>query len=122
MVSRAVDLQLMQNRTTESFLMAYIRMTSVKSTPCFILSDYTAEFVRADKEIQEVMELISSEEVRKQLGEQGIEWRFVPARSPQHSGLTEILIKSSKNSLYKIFKGKRFTETELKTAIKQCEG
>ena len=88
MVSRAVDLQLIQNRTTESFLMAFIRMTSAKSTPRFILSDNAAEFVRADKEIQEVMQLISSEEVRKQLGEQGIEWRFIPARSPQHNGLT----------------------------------
>ena len=122
MVSRAVDLQLIQNRTTESFLMAFIRMTSAKSTPRFILSDNAAEFVRADKEIQEVMQLISSEEVRKQLGEQGIEWRFTPARSPQHNGLTEILIKSAKKTLYKIFKGKRFTETELTTAVKQCEG
>ena len=82
MVSRAVDLQLMQNRTTESFLMAFRRMTSVKSTPRFILSDNAAEFVRADKEIHEVMELITSEEVRKQHGEQGIEWRFTPARTP----------------------------------------
>ena len=55
MVSRAVELQLMQNHSTEAILMAFIRMTSAKSTPRFILSDNTAEFIRADKEIQEVI-------------------------------------------------------------------
>ena len=78
MVSRAVDLQLMQSRTTESFLMEFIRMTSVKSTPRFILSDNAAEFVRADKEIQEVMELISSEEVRTKLGNKELNGDLYP--------------------------------------------
>ena len=95
-VSRAVHLQLMQSRSTEAFLMAFIRMSSVKSTPRFILSDNEAEFIRADKEIQEVMELIISGEVRKNLGEQGSEWKFIPAKSPQHNGLTEILIKEQR--------------------------
>ena len=121
MVSRAVDPQLMQNRSTEAFLMAFISMSSAKSTPRFILSDNAGEFTRADKEIQEVMELVSSEEVRKKLGEQGIERHLIPARSPQHNGFTEIHIEGPKNCLYKIFKGKRLTETELTTAIKQSE-
>ena len=38
------------------------------------------------------------------------------------NGLTEILIKGAKSSLYKTFQGKRLTETELTTAIKQAEG
>lgn len=85
------------------------------------MSDNAAEFIRADKEIQEVMALVSSEEVGNDLGERAIEWHFIPARSPQHNGLTEVLIKGAKNCLYKIFKGKRFTDTELTTGIKQSE-
>ena len=122
MVSRAVHLELLQDKTTESVLMAFQRMTSTRSTPRYILSDNAAEFVRANKELKQVMELITSEEVRRKLNEKAIKWFFTPAFSPQHNGLTEILIKGAKNSLYKIFKGQRFTETELTTALKQAEG
>merc|ERR1712020_138311 len=41
--------------------------------------------------------------------------------SPQHNGVTDILVKSAKKVLYRIFNGKRFTETELTTALKQAE-
>ena len=122
MVSRGVTLELLQDRTTESVLMAFTRMTAVRSTPSVVLSDNAGELVAASKSIKEIIELINSEEIQKRLGERGISWRFTPAVSPSHNGLTEILIKSAKSSLYKTFKGKRLTETELTTAIKQAEG
>ena len=113
---------MLQDRTTESVLMAFTRMTAVRSTPSVVLSDNAGELVAASKSIKEIIELINSEEIQKRLGERGISWRFAPAVSPSHNGLTEILIKSAKSSLYKTFKGKRLTETELTTAIKQAEG
>ena len=102
--------------------MAFQRMMACHSTPRLILSDNAAEYVRADKELKALMEAISSLEVRKKLGEKGIEWRFVPALSPSHNGVSEVLIKGAKNALYKIFQGKLLTESELTTAIKLAQG
>ena len=68
------------------------------------------------------MKLISSQEFRRRLNEKGIRWVYTLPLSPSHNGLSEILIKGAKNSLYKIFKGKRLTETELVTALKIAEG
>ena len=45
MVSRGVTLELLQDRTTESVLMAFTRMTELRSTPPVILGDNAVEFV-----------------------------------------------------------------------------
>ena len=67
------------------------------------------------------METISSEEVRRALGEKGIVWRFTPALSPQHNSVSESLIKGAKDAIYKTFSGKFLTETEMGTAIKLAQ-
>ena len=56
---------LLQDKSTEAFLMAFQRLTACHSTPRLILSDNAAEYVRADKELKALMEAISSLEVRK---------------------------------------------------------
>ena len=86
MVSRAVHLELLQDRTTESILMAFQRMCSSKSTPRYILSDNAGKFVRANKELDEVMKLISSQNARHLLNEKGIRWVYTPPLSPFHYG------------------------------------
>ena len=54
MVSRAVDLQLLQERTSESVLMAFIRMTSTRSIPTLVLSDNAKEFLATSTSLQQV--------------------------------------------------------------------
>ena len=103
--SVGATLELLQDRTTESVLMAFTRMTAVRSTPSIILSVNAGEFVAASNAIKEIIVLIQLEEVQKHLEEKGIAWRFNPAVNLSNNGLTEILIKSAKSSLYKIFKG-----------------
>lgn len=95
-------------------------MTTVLFTPSVILSDNAGEFVAASNPIKEVVTLFN-QRVKKHLGEQGIAWRFTPAVSQSNNALTNILIKSAKSSLYKIFKGKRLTKTVSTTALKQAE-
>ena len=53
---------MLQDRTTESVLMAFTRMTAVRSTPSVVLSDNAGELVAASKSIKEIIELINYED------------------------------------------------------------
>ena len=121
MSSRFVVLELLQDRTTESFLLAFMRMTAAYGSVNTILSDNAPEYHRANKEIQAVMEMITSEETRKKLGERGVDWKFIPALSPKKNSVSEIMVREAKKSLYKTFNGRRFTQTELETALKLAQ-
>ena len=121
MSSRFVVLELLQDRTTESFLLAFMRMTAAYGSVNTILSDNAPEYHRANKEIQSVMEMITSEETRKKLGERGVDWKFIPALSPKKNSVSEIMVREAKKSLYKTFNGRRFTQTELETALKLAQ-
>ena len=64
-VTRFVVIELLQDRSTESFLLALMHMTASYGSVSIILSDNAAEYTAADKEIQAIMDIINSEDTRK---------------------------------------------------------
>ena len=64
------------------------------------------------------MEIITSDETRRKLGERGIEWKFIPALSPKKNSVSEIMVREAKKSLYKTFNGRMFTQTDNFNLIK----
>ena len=117
--SRNINLELLHDRSTESFLMAFQRHVAENSVPKFILTDNAPEYKRADVEIQKVLQ---TSEVQKYMAEKGIKWKFTPANSAQHNSITETLVKQSKLALYGVFKDVHMTESEFTTAIKVAQG
>ena len=107
MVTRFVVIELLQDRSTETFILALMRMTASYGSVSMILSDNAAEYKAADKEIQAIMEMINSEETRKKVGEKGIEWKFIPAMSPKKNSVSEVMVREAKKSLYKTFDGQK---------------
>ena len=121
MATRFVVIELLQDRSTEAFLLALMRMTASYGSVNMILSDNAAEYKAADKEIQAIMEMINSEETRRKVGEKGIEWKFIPAMSPKKNSVSEVMVREAKKSLDKTFNGQKFTQTELETALKLAQ-
>ena len=119
LATRNISLELLQDKTTESFIMAFQRHIAENSCPKSILTDNAAEYVRTDLELKKIME---NPEVKQYFAEKGIKWNFTPAGSPQHNSVSESLVKQSKLALYGIFKAPKLTETELNTAIKLAQG
>ena len=117
--SRNINLELLQDRSTESFLMAFQRHCSENSFPKFILTDQAPEYKREDMEIQKVLK---KSEVQTYMAEKGIRWQFTPANSAQHNSITESLVKQSKLALYGTFKDVHMTESEFNTALKIAQG
>ena len=50
----------------------------------------------------------------------GVSWRYIPPYSPSKNGLSEIMVKGVKRSLYTTFEGKHLTQTEFHTALSQA--
>jgi len=120
--SRAVHLELLQDKTTESFLYAIKRMANRRGMPTVIMSDNAAEITRAEKYIKDLYQKLNTSKTHIELANKfKITWHHSPEQSPSHNGVIERIIQTVKKPLYKILNGKMYTETELTTILTDCE-
>ncbi|XP_055528081.1 uncharacterized protein LOC129720618 [Wyeomyia smithii] len=88
-----------------------------------MVSDNATNFRSASKYFRDVHRHINSAEHNHQvsdfLANKGVEWHFIPARSPHHGGLWESAIKSAKQLLEKTAGNQIFTYEELSTFLAQ---
>ena len=118
LVTRNVNLELVQDKSAEQFLMSFQRHCAENGQPSWVLSDRASEYIKTKNELEDI---INSDTVKKYMENKSIEWKLSPARSPKHNSTAESLIKVSKNALYGVFGNKKLTETEFSTAIKLAQ-
>ena len=120
--SRAVHLELLQDKTTESFLLAIKRMANRRGMPNIIHSDNAREMILAKEHIKDLYQKLNTANTHKQLANKyNIKWYHSTERSPQHNGVVERIVQVVKKPFYKILDGKILTETELTTVLTDCE-
>ena len=120
--SRAIHLELMMDRTSESFILAIKRMANRKSMPLTIHSDNASEFVTAKNHIKSLFNSLNTANTHKELqNKYNIKWYHSTERSPQHNGVIERIVQTVKRPLYKVLNGKLFTENELYTILTDVE-
>ena len=115
LITRNVNLELVQDKSAEQFLMSFQRHCTENGQPSWILSDRVSEYLKTKNELEDI---INSDTVKKYMENKGITLKLSPARSPKHNSTVESLIKESKNVLYGVFGNKKLTETEFSTATK----
>ncbi|XP_063418336.1 uncharacterized protein LOC134700764 [Mytilus trossulus] len=96
--TRAVHIELVQDLTTYSFLLAFRRFVSRRSLPKIMISDNASTYISAATEIAKIFK---SETVHGKLSELGTVWKFIPSRAPWYGGWWERLIGLTKTSLKK---------------------
>ena len=69
----------------------------------------------------ELTQLLNSSELTSQLGNRGIEWKFIPKRAPWYGGFWERLIGLTKLSLKKVLGKTNITLDELQTITAEIE-
>ncbi|XP_077266386.1 uncharacterized protein LOC143899738 [Temnothorax americanus] len=123
--TKAVHIELASSLSSEAFLGVFRRFVSRRGCPSDIFSDNGLNFVGADRELRELADLIKNQAVQQQVIDQatskGVNWHFIPPRSPHHGGLWEAAVKSAKRHLIKMTKDSHLRYEELETLLIQIE-
>ncbi|XP_053698893.1 uncharacterized protein LOC128745845 [Sabethes cyaneus] len=100
LVTKAIHLELVSDLTSEAFLAALRRFVARRGKPVVIMCDNGTNFVGANRMLKELRQLFIEQRfqhaVARGANEEGIEFRFIPARSPNFGGLWEAAVKSFK--------------------------
>ncbi|XP_055622539.1 uncharacterized protein LOC129766108 [Toxorhynchites rutilus septentrionalis] len=125
MATKAAHLDLVTDLTTAAFIASLRRFVSRRGKPSHIFCDNATNFVGAQRELGELRKLFQSQHhqdaVARECTDDGIEFHFIPPRSPSFGGIWEACVKSAKMHLRRILGNAHLTETELQTALCQVE-
>lgn len=86
-----------------------------------MFSDNGTQFVRFKKQLTEAQIKNSKDELKKMATKKGIEWHFIPARTPHFGGSWERGVRMIKEPLRKISHNKKLHYTECETLLKRIE-
>ncbi|GFX42042.1 integrase catalytic domain-containing protein [Trichonephila clavipes] len=120
----AVHIELVSDLTSQAFIAALKRFMARRGKCAKLFSDNGKNFVGASNEIKKLLEIVRKpdEKLANYLAAEGIEWKFILARSPNFGGLWEAAIKSCKYHLKRVVNGINLTHEELLTVTVQIEG
>jgi len=116
--TRAIHLEVVTDLAEETFMQAFRHSSSRKSLPRIVLSDNASTFMSAADDLKALLE---SATIRETLGNQGIEWRFIPRRAPWYGGYWESLIGLTKSYLKKALGQMFVTLSSLQTLVVEIE-
>ena len=75
--TRAIYLEILQDLTAESFLLAFHKFAGRRSLKRIMISDNGSTYLSAAEDLRSLMKL---PEVKEELGRRGVTWRFIPKR------------------------------------------
>ena len=119
---RAVHLELINDMSTEEFLLCFRRFIARRGIPRQILSDNAKQFKTASTVLNKVWSnVLTSDQVNVFSTDQGIEWKFIVDLAPWMGGLYERLVGLSKRALRKTIGNGCLTESQLVTVLTEIE-
>ena len=117
-LSRAVELELLPNLSTEEFVQAFKKLIAKRGRPRVIYLDNGGAFVAANKWLRN---LKREEKLMGLLEDHEISWRFNLSRAPWWGGQFERLVAVIKGAFYKTVRGGTLTWTKLAFVILDVE-
>ena len=120
MTTRAVHLELVSDRGSDTFLMAFRRFACLRGHPLKCWSDCGTNFVGAQEYLAEVMENWDIPKIQAALSEEftcDFEWSWNVPKASHQNGVVESLIKSVRQALAASCKSQTFTEEQWRTLL-----
>lgn len=120
MATKAVHLELVEDLSTEAFLAAFRRFSSIRG-PCLeVWSDNGSNFVGAQKPLRDLVESWSGAGIdAQQLRRLRISWHFNAPYAPHQGGLWEAAVKSFKYHLGRVTGAASWSMGEMRTILSQ---
>ncbi|XP_072400764.1 uncharacterized protein [Diabrotica undecimpunctata] len=121
--TKALHLEVVSDLTSEAWIACFRRFVARRDKPLKIYSDNGSNYIGANTELKELQKFLEleSQTISNTLGNEGIQWQFIPARAPNFGGLWEAAVKSCKHHLRRILVNSPLTYEEFITLLAQVE-
>ena len=103
--------------STMEFLQVLRRFFAIRGQPAVMISDNGSQFVGAERELGEMVQGLSREEIQDFCTEKGMHWKFTTPAAPHQNGCAESLVKTCKNALKRAIGSQVLTPFELYTVF-----
>ena len=120
MSTKAIHLDLVTNLTSAAFLACLKRFIARRGKPNYVFSDKGTAFVGANSELLKFIKEHSST-IETFMTNEGITWKFIPAKSPNFGGLWEAGVKRIKYHLKRIIGSTPMHFEDFFTVLSQIE-
>lgn len=122
MASRAIHADIVSDLSTEGFLLAYLRFTSLRGHPSKVWSDPGTNFVGAKPALGDLyglLEHLERSRVEEKAAKHGTKWSWKthPADSPHRNGPAEAAVRTVKRALQNLGGDGVFTWGEFQTFV-----
>lgn len=121
LTTRAVHIELLNSMDVDAFLLALRRFIARRGKPHEIRSDCGTNFRGADRELREAFSIMEPE-LKAQLSDYQISFKFNPPSAPHFGGIWEREVRSIKNALQVAVGTQAVTEDVLSTVLVEVEG
>ncbi|XP_062713379.1 uncharacterized protein LOC134290294 [Aedes albopictus] len=123
LATKAVHLEIVADLSTQAFLASFKRFVAIRGKPRLVMCDNATNFVGANKELEALRQLLNDQQVQHAMVnaalEDGIEFKFIPPRTPNFGGLWEAAVKSFKGHFRKTIGDRVLTYDEFHTVVHQ---
>ncbi|KAK5977692.1 hypothetical protein GCK32_009436 [Trichostrongylus colubriformis] len=121
--TRLLHLELTEEMSTTAVLLALRRFFARRGVPSTIISDNAPSFVLGNEVLRDtITSTPSSESLEKTMATKGITWKTITPYAPWQGAFYERLIKSVKQSLFKVIRGCTLEKEVLETLLIEIEG
>ncbi|XP_062573876.1 uncharacterized protein LOC134235746 [Saccostrea cucullata] len=122
LVVRAIHLELMQDMSTEQFLLGLRRFIARWDKPKQIISDNGAQFKHASLLLDKSWERVTSDsDVQSYIANEEIQWQFIVELAPWMGGFYERLVGFVKRCLRKTIGKLCLTNEQMRTMLAEAE-
>jgi hypothetical protein len=119
---RAIHLELVDDLTTDSFLLCLRRFLARRGTPSLIMCDNASNFKQGCSVIDKIWKRVTStDDVQSYVANKGIQWKFITDYAPWKGGIYERLVGITKKCMRKVLGKSKVTSQELVTVITEIE-
>ena len=120
--TRAVHLELVNDMTTDEFIMCFWRFVARRGVPTDVLSDNAKHFHSASTILDRFwLQNITSDDVQQFAAQNGITWHFTPERAPWFGGMYERLVGTVKRALCKSMGRLLLSPVQISTLLTEIE-
>ena len=84
---------------TDLLLNAFSRMASRRDIPEVMFSDSGGDFLKADKELKNLVNQLDQDKIKLTTASKGVQWSFNPPAASHFGRVHEIMVKAAKKAI-----------------------